>query len=729
MRESYTLGRCTDSWREFILRARPCKLGAEVRIETIPLESSLLAAVKSLARTNSRTLGFLPEGAIEAYAATSNVVAAIDDQHNLLGCLIYRVANVRATVVHLCVASAHRRKGVGRTLVNHLIERTWNLRGISLKTRRDFPANDLWPRLGFSAVGEAPGRGRDGHTLTDWWLPHPQETLFSFAALTSHTRPPTDAAIDMNVFYDLHIERETSKESRALLSDWLSDEVRLCLTPEHLDEIDRLPNAVDRTNQRQWASNYERVAASMPDFQQSYRSLEAILGTATSKRKESDLRHLAHTIASGTRLFVTRDEAIQNHSERIEDELGLILLRPAALVIQLDRYRNESGYYPIKLRGTQVQIVRASSDEIADLPRLFLEHGQGELLSSFRRRFNRLLADPGSVRTWVIRTGEMPVALVVVDQRHPSILKIPFLRVRPGPLATTVARFSLTFIVETSVRNGYSISTITETTLSSIVFDALSESAFLQGHSAWTKISVPCIGSPDRVADHLTAVARDLRGDKLRLQWIPSLANTIKNETSPSEIAGCERRLWPAKIIGTELSTFVVPIRPFWAQSLFDEGLAAQTLFGAEPALALNWENVYYRSRRFSGGLQAPCRVLWYVSKDRRFNMAGHIRACSLALEVEILPAREAYRRNRRLGVYEWVNIKRISDNDPTGRVMVIRFADTELFENPIKFNEACEIIEAVDNRRPTFQSPVRVSDEAFARIYERGTGRVASYQ
>ena len=132
---------------------------------------------------------------------------------------------------------------------------------------------------------------------------------------------------------------------------------------------------------------------------------------------------------------------------------------------------------------------------------------------------------------------------------------------------------------------------------------------------------------------------------------IAALPERIENLANRELAAQMERDLFPGKMIGCDLPTFVIPIRPVWAQSLFDEGLAIQSLFASEASLILNWENVYYRSVGWNAGLQAPCRILWYVTKDKRFNFTGCIRACSQALEVLVLPAKEAYRRFRRLGV------------------------------------------------------------------------------
>jgi len=117
------------------------------------------------------------------------------------------------------------------------------------------------------------------------------------------------------------------------------------------------------------------------------------------------------------------------------------------------------------------------------------------------------------------------------------------------------------------------------------------------------------------------------------------------------------------KIVDIEIPSFIVPIRPKWAMHLFDEGLANQTLFGSSPELSFNRENVYYRAKHPKVVL-APARILWYVSKDKRFPDSMHIRAYSYLDECIINKPRELFRRFRRLGVYKWGDVFKVAKNN-----------------------------------------------------------------
>src|SRR5208337_5573619 len=99
--------------------------------------------------------------------------------------------------------------------------------------------------------------------------------------------------------------------------------------------------------------------------------------------------------------------------------------------------------------------------------------------------------------------------------------------------------------------------------------------------------------------------------------------------------------------------TFIVPIKPKWASELFDEHLASQYLYGSKPELALNRENIYYRSKK-QKIISSPGRIIWYVSKDSTFTGTMSAKACSYIDQVIIDKPKELYRLFRRLGVYGW---------------------------------------------------------------------------
>jgi hypothetical protein len=165
-----------------------------------------------------------------------------------------------------------------------------------------------------------------------------------------------------------------------------------------------------------------------------------------------------------------------------------------------------------------------------------------------------------------------------------------------------------------------------------------------------------------------------------------------------------------------------VPIQPQWAQELFDEDLANQTLFGATKLLALNREAIYYRASR-PQVLTTPGRILWYVSQDQqgRYQGGGAVRACSRLEEVSIGLPKDLYRRFQRLGIYEWPQVLAAARGNINQPIMALRFSHTELFRRPIPRAElraaytesGCGLM---------LQSPSRVpTPQLFAQLYRQG--------
>jgi len=183
-----------------------------------------------------------------------------------------------------------------------------------------------------------------------------------------------------------------------------------------------------------------------------------------------------------------------------------------------------------------------------------------------------------------------------------------------------------------------------------------------------------------------------------------------------------EEFLFPAKITDGAIPSFIVPIKPRWAHNLFDEKLANQTIFGTQKTqLALNREAVYYKSKRGAKKLKPGVtgRILWYVSqdKDRGYTGVSAIRACSRLDEVIIGKPRDLYRLFRNLGIYEWSDIFKLTNNDENQEIMALRFSDTELFKRPVPLKQIQQILK----NNSTMQSPRFIPPNTFAIIYKLG--------
>jgi predicted nucleic acid-binding protein/GNAT superfamily N-acetyltransferase len=699
------------------------RMDPQILIRPIDGASPHLDAVKALWRANASILGFMPNGGFADHAARRWIIVALDSEQRCVGYLLYRIARNRATIVHLCVDSAWRRCHVGRELVEYLCQQTRHLSGISLKCRRDYEANRFWPALGFVATGDRPGRGKDNGILTTWWLDHGHPTLFSWAA-TQTTQRAAQVVLDANVFIDLYQSDGCSnEESEALLADWLTDTIELCLTDEILNEINRNPDDEDRHRLREFAHTFAILPHSAGIYNKSVEMLRPLFPERMTDSDWSDLRQVSKAIASGSQFFITRDDDLLDLSDQIYEMFGLSVVRPVDMIVQLDELRREVDYQPARLAGTLLEISLLQNSQIDAITTSFQSADQGETKAAFQRRVRNFLAQPDRYACQaVIGTGDVPLALIVSDRLRHGVLEIPMLRVARNSLAGTLASHLTLRCVLQAVSEQRPILRVSDRFLPATAIAAVQNNAFSSSAGNWVKLSL-AVAAP---ATHLSSLLGDMATeDELSCSEVcRQFASILTNPSTTNDAdlaSSLEHALWPAKITDACLPNFIIPIRPSWARELFDEGLANQTLYGARPELALNREAVYYRSRHASGGLRAPARILWYVSNRGGCAGAGCLRACSQLDEVIVGKPKGLFRRFRRLGVYEWHNIVKTSRNNFDEDIMALRFSNTELLTHPIGWADLKSTMQQFEVRSQ-LQSPCKVSPELFAQLYTQGT-------
>lgn len=687
-----------------------------VAIHQLQTNAPELAQVKALWAPQRKTLGFFPDGAFAEYAARGQILVA-SNAAETLGYLIYRISDDRALIVHLCTAEKARSTGVARKLVDHLkvITKNRSFRGIGLSCRVDFSANSFWPKVGFSPIHERAGRSKDGTILTYWWFDHGLPDLFSLAASTDVARVVT--AIDANIFFDLVTDRPQGEESRALTADWLQTEVELCVADEIFQEIQRCDDENERRRCRERCSQFRLLRSPEDRLSRVSAEVRELLGDGRSVQGKSDRAHLAKASAAAVQVFLTRDEELLEQAEDIHQRIGLEVMRPSALIGRIDELRHGAAYEPAKLAGSAIIIERITATDVEILPEQLCASSRGEKLAEFRRSLCGLLAYPDRNVVHVVRDGPDFLALLAFSHPTSHTVTVPCARVLSGSLRQTLARHLVLRSIQEAIERGATWVRVEDGYLAPEVESALAEHSFFRVGQSWVRCVVRISGTLDEVIARLLNPGSGLTAD------IATINSEIERLRGNSGVlAGeIERVFWPAKVYGSGIKTFGVAIHPKWAQHFFDSQLARQELFGADPWLALNRENVYYRSSNRSG-LTAPARLLWYVTKDGDFDGGMSIRACSRLVSIEIDRPKPLFRRFERLGVYLWKNVLATAGNSIENEIMALRFVDTEVFSNPVSLKEAKHL-----GIKANFESPVKVEEPIFRSIYERGLNIAAS--
>lgn len=707
-----------------------------MKINIVDDKSPYLNDVIDLGDANSRTLGFLPKRVFVEKAQNKRILGAFDDTKKLVGYLLYEVNSQGSFVyiTHLCVSSVQRGKGIAKALFEALKQKTHHhFRGVRVHCRQDYEADKMWPQLGFIYVDERPGRSALGSKLTVWWFDYGHPHIFNFAyKLRSKTK--LTLAIDANVFFQL-IEKpdDSNKDAKALLADWLQDEVELCLTKEIHNEIYRNRDEIARKKMLASTSRFMMLPSEDDDtFQQICKALRPFFGKNLKESDSSDLRQLARSIAAGVNFFITKDEDLIKKSKAINEKFDLQIITPCDLIIHQDALRREAEYQPARLSGSSIKIELIGPEMLGFLEEYF-RPPNGETKAEFRKIISPCLSDPHRFQTHIIKEQEKPLALRVYGRTDRDILEIPVLRVLPGPLADVLARHILFQSKWDASRENRPLTHITDRQFEKIenidvhpfqhTVKAIEENGFFpsEDNGGWIKLNLSVIKTKDELSVFLL---KNYQRNNLIFQKIKQIAESLRrlDKENILPLLDIEQAFFPAKIKDIDIPAFIVPIKAQWAMNLFDTEIANQGLFGGKPELMFNTENVYYRSS-YQKVLTAPARILWYVSKHGIYQGTGAIRAASYLHEVVIDKPSVLYQKFKGLGVYGWKDVLEVSENNPEKQIMAFRFCNTELFKSPIQSDELKGIWDCEDGKRFSIQSPLKISTERFFQLYKMGNG------
>ena len=274
------------------------------------LKSADINAVDDLMKDNSSTLGFLTrEALLEGFIKKGGALGAKTDDGQLVGYLLFAAYTNYFRIAQLCVLEDFRGQGIAKRLVESLKNSVTTQKVIKLHCRRDFPADKLWPQLGFVALGEKSGRSKEGHPLTSWCLTLAADDQLSlFQAQTSDDT--LDVIIDAQIFFDFdEPDSDKSKPSKALLSDFLIDSLNLRVTDELFNEINRNSDPNQRRKSRNRAQSFFSLEPD-PHLVENFDEILRKILPDDRPNQESDIRQLAKAAASDINIFITQDDAL-----------------------------------------------------------------------------------------------------------------------------------------------------------------------------------------------------------------------------------------------------------------------------------------------------------------------------------------------------------------------------------------------------------------------------------
>ena len=656
-----------------------------------------LDAVDNLMKRYGRTLGFLPKTALEYYLKKEKggVLGAKTDIGQLVGYLLYAANPDYFRITHLCVSEEYRGQGIAKCLVNNLRESATTQRAIKLNCRRDFPANDLWPELGFVTLGEKPSRSKNGHFLTIWQLTlAPFEQLELFQAKTSSEA--LDIIIDANIFFDFD-EPDIDKTipSKALLSDFLVGPLELWITDELLNEINRQDDLEKRKKSQNRAQNFLRIE-SVPDLFEGFRKrLEEIL-PSNKPSQRSDIRQLAKAAASNVKTFVTTDGDLLKEAKSIFDITGLDVVNPTELIIRLHELSQGQSYAPDRIAGFNLRWDRLTSSDLTNFP--FGSLLSDERKGKFKEKLQSLIARPNRYKCEFLRSEDDVVALRVLTNSSNQMIVSPLARVAFSANSSLFGRFLIADTLSKSVEKNLNMVKFENSDLTPSLIRELLEMGFMECNNGFVRFCFTCCLSREEV-----------------LSIISKLCPEVESVYQGMSDLELEQRCSPLVLDSTDQCYFLIPIIPGYATGLIDRHQSSQELFGGDPNVLLRWDNVYYRKVSHHNMLKAPGRILWYASRNKK-----QIIAVSSLDEVTIDMTKELFRKFRRFGVLEWRDLYEMCGRDPSKDLMALKFSNTFLFQNPISLDNVRSVY-AENDAGLSLQGPSKVSPEIFRELFQKG--------
>ncbi len=675
------------------------------------IEGRLESAI-NLWKKNRKTLGMFPRGAFEA-SAKDNCIIYLLEEEMVKGYLLYRVARHRVAITHLCVTDEIRGNGGARILFNFLKESVddEHCRGIEVRCRSDYEISRMWPSLGFECIRNIVGRAKEGSELTIWFYKFDVHDFFYDMMPKQDDDDLTWAVLDANIVFKLSTpENFDSEEALALMSDSISSYVRYFVTPEIFVETERKKDPKRKSHSNKFARKFEKIEVKRATFEERRKSLVSIWGRINSDRDRSDLNHIAYAAASGFQYFITQDEGLLDKAEEIYELCNISILRPVSFITQLDKIENLEKYTPRSLSRTKYKVYCPSLDEISRVAESFCLPNQGEKKKSLEAKIRAAIANQKQYKIVLVSNDNGVNVAFLCFKRSKQELSIDIMRHNGDIISKTIAQNFAWSEIFSNSRSEISIIRFSDDFSSHMNDELFHSNGFLASENGWIRISVNLIININTAREK---VKRFIDSSSSISQSVKSGFLEFLNLKNP-DASFYEEVFWPLKIEDFDIPTYLIPIKPVWALNLFDENLANQELWGADPARHFNIENVYYRSPK-PFKMVSGARILWYVSSSKNSRIS-EIRACSRLVSSETDTAKNLFKKYKRLGIYEWENLMEITKNKPDGEIMALRFYQTEYFKTPISLEEFSGF---GINGQPF--GPKHVTNAHFLKIYAHG--------
>lgn len=689
-----------------------------MEIKVIDSNNPILNTIVALGKKNAKTLGMFPEGAFIDHAKKRCIIAAVENEE-LLGYILFRITQSKGivTIAHLCVDSECRNKGIAKKLLDAVKIKYQHLfRGIALSCRKDYiEASAFYEKNGFKAAKEVRSRSRDEKYLVKWFYDFGNQDLFSSIHVSDSK---FNVLLDANILIKLRdIKEDEINEIQALNADWLDDEVEYFYAQEMLNEINRDSDKERAKITRQFINKYKGAIFNPEERNDIYGELEKFL-CGKSSNDISDKNQLSECIASGIDCFITTDRKILSVSDKVHDLYSVKVLTPSEFILHIDQLKNKDNYNSVRLAGANYDTKTIESTDINHLTGLFISKELNEKKHELSDKINLVIGNIKNSYIRIVKDNKTNYIGFVAGTFTNNVFSITVLRTKKNKIDNILFQQLLADIMNYASENGLTKISIDDKYLADSQTEIIESFEFTKTELGFSKILINGIVELSQLITHESVISNDIDISSI----IGKIDSLDEDEDKKLLKFRLERKYWPLKLKDLDISTYIIPIKSYWASQLFDFHQADQSLFGAKAELVWHRENIYYRNV-MPVSEKYPARILWYVSSEKKVTTGRDkgIVACSYLDEVTIAPAKNLFQRFKNFGIYEWKHVYDLAEQNSDKEIKAIKFSDTEVFKNTIALNKITKILEENGRVKNTFTSPLEVSKEIFNKIYEIG--------
>ncbi|RZK43339.1 MAG: GNAT family N-acetyltransferase [Pedobacter sp.] len=667
---------------------------------------------------NRNTLGLMPKDAFKD-SIRKKWILLCKVENTTVGYLQFRFTNrtQNLSIVHLCIEKEHRGKGFPTLLLNKLVDEfEFRSRGIKLNCRNDYKKAELfWNKYGFQPKSKQPSRGNNPNIeLVTWWYNFGGNDLFS-----ENKSDKVKVILDFNILAKLMEpdDEDSAKQQIAeLLSDWIATEVEYYYASETINELFRDKDKNRQEKTRQFLKDYTELTIHKPSLREVEDELSKIY-TGKTDNDISDRRQLAEAISSGFPYFITLDAGILKHRKKVLEKYPLKIVAPFQLRSEIDFTINSMDYYPNQLSADNFSISKLHPQERDGLEELFLSTSTGEKKSAFKSTVDEIIARPTGCVT-VVKEKNKIVSLIAYHFES-DYLQVSMIRTKQYALRQTIFMQNINDLVKLAAENDKKFLAFTDSHMTIIETQILEKYGFFEVDKKWVRGIKKGVSTIQQLVPDLVNFTKEIP------QLLQLLINPNNDLARPFylDLLTLERALWPLKIIDAEIPCLIVPIKPHYARELFDTKAAKAELFGVQPKLIWNKENVYYRNVN-PNVEKFPARILWYASDSKHAVRSKGIVCSSYLNEVVIGSAKDVFKKYERFGIYSWEkDILPLTKSVVNQPIKILRFSDSESFQTVVSLRDIKQILLKNGEKDNNFQSPMKIKNTTFMQIYAQGKG------